>query len=272
MTTISAEGVHIARASSSPMSGAACLLVHGFGGAPFEMLPVAKALEGLDCAISVPILPGHGSTIEEWSRSSWSDWLACISTEYERLEAVHRKVFVLGLSMGGSLCLALAQRYKPAGVVTIASPVYLYRFLPPEARDWRLPLTGILKRIRPIWPLEPKNSESRIIAPWQGYEEAVALEPLHSFLLGLRELRRDLGKITAPLLAVHSPLDRQVPFGNLREITGKVSSQVKRGEVLPISERVTKHHILTTHEETRDAVARLCVDFVQGQGEGPLRS
>jgi carboxylesterase len=245
------------------MSDTACLLVHGFGGTPFEMLPVAEALEAEGYLASVPTLPGHASTLEDWSHTRWSDWLAHVSTLYESLAAAHGKVFVVGLSMGGSLCLALAQRYKPAGVAVVAAPVYLYRFLPPEATDWRLPLTGLLKFIRPIWPRSPKKRESRIIAPWEGYEDAVALGPLHSFLRALPALRRDLGMITAPLLAVHSPLDRFVPFGNLWEIAERVQSPVRRAVVLAIRERVTKHHILTTHLETREAVARLCVEFVR---------
>lgn len=245
------------------MPGGACLLVHGFGGTPFEMLPVAEALEQGGRHVCLPLLPGHASTVDEWSRTRWSDWLEHVSAEYEKLEASHGKVFVLGLSMGGSLCLALAQRYRPAGVVTIASPVFLYRFLPLEATDWRLPLTGLLKRFRPIWPSPPKKPESRLIAPWQGYEEAVALEPLHSFMLGLREVHRNLGGITAPLLSIHSPLDRYVPFGNLWEITRGVNSPVRRSVVLTIRERVTKHHLLTTHVETRDTVAGLCAAFVR---------
>jgi carboxylesterase len=245
------------------MPGCACLLVHGFGGSPFEMLPVAEALEKAGHHVRLPVLPGHASTIDDWSRTRWSDWLDHVCAEYEKLEASHGKVFVLGLSMGGSLCLALSQRYFPAGVVTIASPVFLYRFLPMEATDWRLPLTGLLKKFRPIWPSAPKKPESRIIAPWQGYEEAVALEPLHSFLLGLREVRRNLGRITAPLLSIHSPLDRYVPFGNLWEITRGVNSAVRRSAILAIEERVTKHHLLTTHRETKDMVSGLCAAFVK---------
>ena len=168
---------------------------------------------------------------------------------------------------GGSLCLALAQRYCPAGVVTIASPVFLYRFLPLEATDWRLPLTGLLKRFRPIWPSPPKKPQSRLIAPWQGYEEAVALEPLHSLLLGLGEVRRNLGRITSPLLSIHSPLDRYVPFGNLWEILRNVNSPLRRSAVLTIEERVTKHHLLTTHLETRSAVAGLCAAFIRELSE-----
>lgn len=244
------------------MPQCACLLIHGFSGSPFEMLPVAEALEAQGYRCSLPTLPGHASTVQEWRRSGWTDWLAYVSREYERLEAAHGAVALLGLSMGGSLCLALAQKYRPACVVVMAAPVYLYRFLPPEALDWRLPLTGILKKIRPVWPVTKTSGPSRLIAPWQGYDEAVALEPLHSFLCALPDLRRGLSRITAPLLAMHAPGDRSVPYGNLWEITRKVASRRRQGVTLAIRESVTKHHLLTTHVETRGEVARLCAAFV----------
>jgi len=43
-----------------------------------------------------------------------------------------------------------------------------------------------------------------------------------------------------------------------------VGSAQRRGVMLDIRENVTKHHLLTTHQETRDAVARLCLEFVEG--------
>lgn len=245
------------------MKPTACLLVHGFGGSPFEVLPVAEALEAAGFPVSAPTLPGHDTSIDDWRRTGWKDWLEHAAAEYERLAASHRQVFTLGMSMGGSICLALAQRYRPAGVATIASPVFLYRFLPPEATDWRLLATPLLKKLRPVWPSTPKTPESRAIAPWRGYEEGVSLDALHSFMDGLRQVRRGLGRVTAPLLAIHSPRDRHVPLGNLWEIARRVRSPWRKAVLLPIEETVTRHHLLTTHRETRDKVAQLCVEFVR---------
>ena len=243
---------------------AACLFLHGFGGAPFEMMPLVSAFEARGFCVDAPTLPGHDATVEAWSRTRWSDWLAAACARYETLAAAHERVFVLGLSMGGCLSLALAERYPVAGVAVVAAPVYLYRFFPPEATDWRLPLTGLLRKFRPVWPRKPASEESRAIAPWQGYDGVVAMEPLYSFLQGMKAVRENLGRITAPLLAIHATSDRMVPFSNMREIVNRVSSTSRRGVTLDIHEQVTKHHILTTHRETRDEVARLCVEFVEG--------
>ncbi|GFK95166.1 Thermostable monoacylglycerol lipase [Fundidesulfovibrio magnetotacticus] len=246
------------------MTRPACLLLHGFGGEPFEMLPLAEALSARGFCVSVPLLPGHGESVEAWNRTGWPDWLACAARDYETLEREHGRVAVLGLSMGGSLSLALAQRYRPAAVVTIASPVFLYRFWPPAATDWRLPLLSLLRRWRPVWPNAARKEESRRIAPWQGYETSTGLNALASLEAGLREVRSCLGKVTAPLLALHAVGDSKVPIENLWEITGRTGSKTREAVVLRIDERVTSRHILTTHAETREEVARRSVGFVEG--------
>jgi len=246
------------------MTRPACLLLHGFGGEPFEMLPLAEALSAGGFPVSAPLLPGHGESVEAWNRTGWADWLGCAAREYERLEREHGRVAVLGLSMGGSLCLALAQRYRPAAVVTIAAPVFLYRFWPPAATDWRVPLLSLLRRWRSVWPSPPPKAASRRIAPWQGYETGTGLHALAELEKGLRVVRRGLGKITAPLLAIHAVGDTKVPVENLWEIVGKAGSKAREAVVLRIEERVTSRHILTTHAETREEVARRCVGFVEG--------
>lgn len=241
---------------------AACLVIHGFGGEPFDVLPVAGTLEKCGVAVSVPLLPGHGTTIEDWNRSGWGDWLECVETEYEKLRKGHDRVGVVGYSMGGSLALALAGRVRPDALAIIAAPVYLYSFFPPQALDWRMPLVGLIRHFRPIWPMKPKSERSREIAPRKCYEGATALDALHSFIVGLRGVRANLGKIVSPLLAVYTPLDRYVPFGNMSRIVAGVGSRIKRTHVLDIEERVTGHHMLTTHRETKDIVARLCAEFI----------
>ncbi|WP_243366667.1 alpha/beta hydrolase [Fundidesulfovibrio soli] len=248
------------------MNDTACLLIHGFAGTPFEMRPLADTLEAAGARVSTPALPGHAASVERWAATRWADWQGCVEDEYLRLAADHERVFALGLSMGGSLCLDLARRHRLAGVVTVASPVYLYRFLPPSSSDWRIPFTGLLRRLRPIWPTTPGRPESRAIAPWRGYEGVVALEPLYSLIHGLRELRCNLGQITAPLLAMHAPGDKQVPAGNLWEIVRGVRSPLRRAVLLEIEERVTSHHMLTTHREAGPVVNRLCARFVSAGG------
>ena len=245
------------------------LLVHGFGGEPFEMLGLAAALEADGHAVSVPLLPGHGTTVQDWAATGWDDWLGAVEAEYLRLERTCGRVACCGLSMGGSLCLALGQRRRPAGIATLAAPVFLFRLFPYAAADWRLPFLPLLRWVRPFWPSAPRSEASRRRMPWQGYESCVSLAALASFLRGLREVRRGLPLVEAPLLVVHAERDRTSPPANAREIAARAGSADKELVLLPAPEDGTSHHVLTTHCGHKDQVERLVRDFVRKVGDAP---
>jgi len=242
----------------------ACLLLHGFGGEPFEMEPLREHLLARGIHAEAPLLPGHGAGVETFAASGFPQWADAAEQAYLALRARFAQVAVAGLSMGGSLALRMAQRHDPVGIVTMAAPVYLNRWFPPEVRDWRLPFVGLLRCVMPTIRTRLPSEKSRAIAPWKGLEGVMCLEPLHSLILGLREIRGNLAKVRAPILVLHAPGDRIVPAGNAWEIVLKVGSQQRRLELLTIEERVTSHHVLTTHQETCQRVQQLVGDFIAG--------
>lgn len=245
----------------TPSSSAAVLLLHGFGGHPFEMRSLQKALEAAGYYVEVPLLPGHGVTVDEFQRTDFVDWYGTAREAFLRLSAAYEQVFVAGLSLGGALSLALGEEFDPAGIATLAAPVFLYSFFPPLFSDWRLPFVPLLQHVRPIWPMPGPSSSSREIAPWRGYECVMALKPLTSLLRGIKIIREDLRAIKSPLLSIHAKGDRTVPVQNVWEIQRSVSSQVRRLELLSIQENITSHHLLTTHRDTRERVAFSVVHF-----------
>lgn len=61
-----------------------------------------------DFALSQVLLGGHGRTYDEFKKSTWHDWQAAITTEYEQLEkAGYRNISLLGSSTSGPLLLDL---------------------------------------------------------------------------------------------------------------------------------------------------------------------
>ena len=239
-----------------------CLLIHGWAGAPFEMEPLVHPLEVFGCVVSNCTLPGHGTTFDDFCTTWFEDWAAGAEQAYEELAQRVDRVVVIGLSMGGTLALQLASKYPVAGVVTMASPVYVYKLFPPQMKDWRLPFVGLLRHVRPIWPGSPRRAEANEIAPWEGYDGVTSLPQLWSLMEGVKKVGRTLDRVTAPLLAMHCPTDRTAPSGNVWEIIRKVSSKYRRMELIPIEETVTAHHMLTTHRETRERVCGLIQDFL----------
>ncbi len=164
--------------------------------------------------------------------------------------------------MGGSIGMYLAQRYPVAGLVTIASPVYLYKLFPFEGASKLLPLIGILRFIKPVVKTPKSSEESKEIAPFGGYEGFYALNPLYSFIKALKNIRYNLPLISCPILVLHSPQDISVPVSNAWEIITKVRSEIRKLELLPIMEQITTRHLLTTHKETKDKVKRAVLNFI----------
>ena len=252
------------------MADLGILLLHGFGGEPFEMSGLAAALEAAGFATAVPLLPGHGTSEQDWAATGWGDWLAAAEAEYLRLEKECGRVACCGLSMGGSLCLALGQRHRPAGLVTLAAPVFLFRLFPYAAADWRLPLLPLLRKLRPLWPSSPRSEASRQRMPWQGYEKFVSLEALASFMAGLRQVRQGLARVRSPLLVVHAEKDGTAPAANAPEIFQNVGSEQKELVLLPVTPDGTSHHVLTTHYDHRAQVEDLVRNFMQNVKNGGI--
>src|SRR5947208_12339999 len=111
---------------SSPGGGPhGALVLHGFTGSPVSMRPLAEAFAEVGLAVEMPRLPGHGTDPADLALTTWDDWLAEAERALAALQArtPAGNVVVAGLSMGGALTLALAERHPElAGIVCINAP------------------------------------------------------------------------------------------------------------------------------------------------------
>jgi len=85
------------------------LLCHGFTGSPQSLRPWGEFLAEAGLTVSLPRLPGHGTTWQEMARTRWEDWYAEVDRAFDELRAATDEIFVMGLSMGGCLALRLAE-------------------------------------------------------------------------------------------------------------------------------------------------------------------
>jgi carboxylesterase len=250
----------------------ACLLLHGFCGTPFDLCAVAEALEASGIETASPMLPGHGGTLEEVDAMGFDDWLGAARTAYSDLARGGRRVAVAGFSLGASLALALGTETTPAAVISLAGPLFLFSWWPFVVKDWRLPLVPVLRRLKPIWPNPRRSEVEKELAPWQGTEGGVPMNALDSAMKALSRLRRNLPRLTAPLLVVQDQRDVVVPLGNAFEIVRETRAAVKRLELLNITDERAGRHMIVTHRETRERVAGLAADFLCAAPDGDGRS
>jgi carboxylesterase len=85
------------------------LLCHGFTGSPQSLHAWGEYLAAQGLSVSLPRLPGHGTTWQDLSRTSWLDWYTEVDVAFAALAKRCERVFVFGLSMGGCLALRLAE-------------------------------------------------------------------------------------------------------------------------------------------------------------------
>jgi len=100
------------------------IVIHGFTGNPFSMRPLAQAIAAAGYTVELPLLPGHGRTLEDMMSTGWADWSGAVDAVYLDLAARCERVAVVGLSMGGSLAVWLAARHpQTTALVTINAAV-----------------------------------------------------------------------------------------------------------------------------------------------------
>ena len=236
--------------------GPAALCLHGLTGTPYEIRHPAEALAERGFACLGPELPGHGSTPQVLAATPRVAWLDAVLAAFDRLAATHERVYVVGLSLGGVLALALCQRRPVHGSVVLAAPLELRR-----AVRWLVPL--LAPAIRSI----PKTSDivdDQARARHPGYRR-MPLAAVRELMRLQREVERGLDRVEAPLRLIYSRSDRTVRFEDAERIRRQVSSPEPQVITLDRS-----GHVLPVDLE-RERVSQEVVDFLCGlEGAAPL--
>ncbi|KUL49893.1 MULTISPECIES: alpha/beta hydrolase [unclassified Streptomyces] len=192
------------------------LLCHGFTGSPQSLRPWAQFLAERGLTVSLPLLPGHGTRWEDLRITGWQDWYAEVDRELRVLLERCERVFVFGLSMGGTLSLRLAAKHGDAvaGLVLVNPANKLHGLAP-----YALPVVRHLVRTTKGIASDIAKEGSVEI----GYDR-VPLHAAHSLRAFFRLVDGELPQVTQPLLLLHSPRDHVVPAADSARVLGRVSS------------------------------------------------
>ena len=206
------------------------LLLHGFTGSPASMVPWGRHLAEQGFGVSVPRLPGHGTSWQEMNRTGWADWYDEAERAFEKLRADTDRVVVGGLSMGGGLALRLAAEHgrDVSGVVLVNAAVTS------ERKD--LLALPVLKHLVPALPGIANDIKKPGVQEY-GYSRT-PLRAAHSMTLGWKALRDQLPRVTAPLLLFRSTVDHVVDPSSAALIRSTVSSRDLTERVLENSYHV----------------------------------
>lgn len=232
---------------SSPGGRSGVLVVHGFTGNPQSMRGLAQALAGAGFSVELPLLPGHGTSVEDMALTRWEDWSAAVEQAYLELASRCDRVVAAGLSMGGTLCLWLAGRHPElAGVVAVNPAVGMGDAAMRQGLEDLL-AQGV-ERIPGIGS-DVADPEAQELA----YEE-VPVRCLLSLARAMGDL--DLSEVRCPVLLMNSPQDHVVPPAAAEAVAAGVSGSVER----VVLER--SYHVATLDYD-RDEVERSAVEFAR---------
>jgi carboxylesterase len=223
------------------------LAVHGFTGTPASMRPLAERFAEAGWAVECPLLPGHGTAVDDMQPTRWEDWSAAAEEAYQRLAGrVGGRIVIGGLSMGGTLTLWLAARHPEVAAIVCINP------LAAEAGQLKDILRAGVDNGQDTMP----GMSSDIAAP--GVTELAyaewPLRPLLSLFDAVDDLQPSLGSIGVPLLLLTSPQDHVVPPFNSDHLADAVAGPVERVAL----ER--SYHVATLDLD-KDVIAERALDF-----------
>ena len=228
-------------------TGPAVLCVHGLTGTPYEVRPPAELLARHGFACLGLLLPGHGQTPQVLARTPRARWLGAVLSAHAELALTHKHVYLLGLSLGGVLSLAVAARRSVAGAVLMATPLELGWWV-----RWLLPLLEPLVRSVPKSPAI-RDREARARHP--GYRR-MPLAAVREMIRLQREVGAQLARVTTPLHLIYSRRDPMVRVSDAERILCGVSSARRQVHYLSRSA-----HVVTVDLEGRE-VACQALEFL----------
>ena len=99
------------------------LVLHGFTGNPQSMRGLALALADAGYTVEMPLLPGHGTDIADMVPTRWPHWCEAADDAFTALAARCDAVAVVGLSMGASLAVWLAEHHPEVAALSVVNPL-----------------------------------------------------------------------------------------------------------------------------------------------------
>ena len=198
------------------------VVLHGFTGNPSSMRGIATAVAAKGFHVEMPLLPGHGTVVDDMLSTRWADWAGEAEAAYQRLAQRVTNVVVVGLSMGGALTLRLgADHPEIAGLVCIN----------PATQPQVAEITDMLRGLADGGTAVLPGIGSDIADP-DAHESAydgTPIEPLLSLLLdGIEPLSHEYAQMRVPLLLMNSPQDHVVEPAQAEFLADRYGGPVER--------------------------------------------
>lgn len=201
----------------------ALLLFHGYNDSPQSLDGVARRLHAAGWTVRLPLLAGHGRSLEAFDAWHEEELERAARAEYAALRAKYATVVVGGLSMGGALACWLAAESDAAGVVLYAPMLFVPRPMQvavATARLWSL-ATRYLAGGGGRSIHDPAAARAMIAYKCSSRRSLEALERI------ARRSAARLGFVHAPVLVQQSGEDNRLPHDQSVRAIARIGSADK---------------------------------------------
>ncbi len=242
------------------------LMLHGLRSSPLELSRLAKDLYGEGFSVCAPNIPKYcfGTAC-----GIWPEWVDHVQKVLWELRQKYKTVSVLGLSMGATLAMVLAQREQVSGLVLLSTAL---------AYDgWVMPWYNFLLNFSKVIPFasrfryaeaEPfgvKNPEMRAMIKRALAKDRISemgadvlsFDYVAQGNLLIKEARANVSFIDCPTLFIHAADDETVHMRNPEWIYERIASKDKEFIYLGDS-----YHMITVDNE-RETVNQESIRFLK---------
>jgi carboxylesterase len=251
-----------------PPADKALIMVHGFPSTPHTYGYAASRAfaEGYD--VFVPLLPGFGTKPEDLYHTTFSQWYGYLARFYQSKRGQYRFLGVIGTSMGGAMTLRLGEDFSdtpqaPDALVTVAAPLFINSLRDRVVKRWSMYIMRTVALFTPAlspdihWGGTTQNDGEEI---WIGYRGTFVRAGL-SLVYAFKGIRRDLAKITCPLLSFHDRNDGTVPYANLKVIASHVRAKPFKERTVEMQANHNRHVLLmyvSVQKQLLDEIIEFC--------------
>jgi len=246
-----AEAFELSRGTEAP----AVLLLHGGGDTPQTLRYLAEYLYVRGYHVRVPLLPGHGRTIQDFSRVAAEEWMETARCAHSDLAHAHPWVGVGGLSMGGALATRLAAEVGSLPALVLLAPYVAMPSRISVAARLSLLWGAVVPYVSAVDPAAARSILDREEAARSlgyGVFTPAALRALRSTVAHAIDA---LPNVSCPTLMIQSREDNRVPAAVAQRAFDRIGSSEK--ELVWVT---GAGHVITV-DYGRDRVFQLVGDF-----------
>ena len=185
----------------------AILFVHGIVGTPDQFLPLLPLVPDNWSCVNL-LLPGHGGSVSDFSHSSMAAWQQYVAAEVNALCAQHRRILLVGHSMGTLFCIDEATKRSEhiQGLFLLACPLY------PQ-----LTILATKQSLQVAFGLQGRTEADQaahhacsVRATWKLWEYIGWIPRYLELFDAAKQGRHQIGQVTVPTVAVQSAKDELV--------------------------------------------------------------